>query len=547
MKRLPALALAACLAACGGGGGGGGESPSGGGGGGGTPIPPGNPGPSDVQFAINSGLQVHTISRFIYGKNGNDWAAMPWLTLDRSGGNRMTAYNWENNASNAGTDWLNQNDAYMGSSNVAGDSMKNRVAAVHTAGAGLIMTVPMCGYVAADKNPPGDVNLTPNYLQVRFRQCVAKKGSPFAYPPDTTDAYVYQDEFVSWLDGQFPYAKTDAARTLFYCLDNEPDLWSGTHPRIHPNPVGYDELRQKSIAYATAIKDVVPEAVVLGPVNYGWQGYIDLQGAPDAGANGDFIEYYLAAMKAADVAAGKRLVDVLDLHWYPEATGGGVRITDDSAAAAVAAARVQAPRSLWDPTYTETSWITQWSTGGPIRLIPRMKDKISAKYPGTKLAFTEYYYGGGGDISGAIAQADVLGIFGSEDVFAATLWHLGSTSDAFINGGFRMFRNYDGASGAFGNTSVAASTTNAANTSVYASVDAGSPNRLVVIAINKTGVAVSAGISVTHTALFTKAEVYQLTSVSSTPVKLADLPITAINAFVYVMPANSVTTLVLKP
>ena len=62
--------------------------------------------------------------------------------------------------------------------------------------------------------------------------------------------------------------------------------------------------------------------------------------------------------EAESTSAGRRLVDVLDLHWYPEARGGGVRITEADASAAVAAARVQAPRSLWDPGYAETSWIS---------------------------------------------------------------------------------------------------------------------------------------------------------------------------------------------
>ena len=69
-------------------------------------------------------------------------------------------------------------------------------------------------------------------------------------------------------------------------------------------------------------------------------------------------------MKAAEDSAGHRLVDYLDLHWYPEAKGGGARIVFDTAptdAAKLAAyqeARMQAPRSLWDPAYKESSWIT---------------------------------------------------------------------------------------------------------------------------------------------------------------------------------------------
>jgi hypothetical protein len=120
-------------------------------------------------------------------------------------------------------------------------------------------------------------------------------------------------------------------------------------------------------------------------------------------------------MAAAESPNGHRLVDVLDVHWYPEATGGGVRITEENTTAAVVTARKQAPRSLWDPTYTETSWITGCCSGGPIRLLPRLKDKITANYPGTRLSLTEYNYGSANHISGAIAQADVLASLAARD------------------------------------------------------------------------------------------------------------------------------------
>ena len=233
----------------------------------------------------------------------------------------------------------------------------------------------------------------------------------------------------------------------------------------------YAELLERTLATAAAIKDVAPSAWVFGPVSYGWNGYVNLQNAPDSGAKGDFLDCYLRELAREETRVGRRLVDVLDLHWYPEAQGNGVRITGTDTSAAVVAARVQAPRSLWDPTYIETSWITQWSTLGPIALLPRLRAKIAAQAPGKLLAFTEYNYGGGQHISGGIAQADVLGVFGREGVFAATLWEL-SGDERFIYAAFQMFRNYDGAGGAFGDTSISATTSDVPRSSIYASVDA---------------------------------------------------------------------------
>ncbi len=510
----------------------------------GPPVTPGDAGAADVTFTVDTALDVRPISRFVYGKNmkGGSWAGQPNLTLDRLGGNRWTAYNWENNASNAGSDYFFHNDSNLSSSSVPGEAVRGRVAAAHAAGAAAIVTVPIAGWAAADKLGT-DVRGDP--ITTRFRQSVSTKPTALSATPDTTDGTVYQDEFVAWVERTFPAGRTDPTRELFYSLDNEPDLWAETHAEIHPNAVTYAELLSRSVDYATAIKRVVPQARIFGFVSYGWYGYTELQGAPDANGR-DFTDFFLSSMSAASASAGRRLLDVLDLHWYPEARGGGVRVMGEDTSAAVVAARVQAPRSLWDPTYVETSWIANSLSGQPIRLIPRMNAKIAAHYPGTKLAFTEYYYGGGNHISGAVAQADVLGVFGREGVFAANLW--GMTSNlSYIMGGFAAYRSYDGLGGSFGDTSVRATTSDMATATVYASVDAATPNRVVLVAINKATAPKTAAVSVRHGVVFSRAEVYQLTSAGPLPARGADVALPQPNAFQVTLPAMSVTTLVLRP
>ena len=73
----------------------------------GCAVTPGNPGAVDVTFSINafSGPN-HPISPLIYGVNSMSDLSTNRPTMLRPGGNRWTAYNWENNASNAGSDWL---------------------------------------------------------------------------------------------------------------------------------------------------------------------------------------------------------------------------------------------------------------------------------------------------------------------------------------------------------------------------------------------------------------------------------------------------------
>ena len=404
---------------------------------------PGNAGTTSIRFDIDVSLDQHAISPLIYGLNTNDAAtlASTRTTLLRMGGNRWTAYNWENNASNAGSDWCFQNDGLLSSSNTPGAAVQPTITQARNAGAAALVTVPIVDYVAADKNGGCDVRSSgANYLTTRFEQNKSTKPSALSLTPNATDGVVYEDEYVNWLKQAVPGAN------VVFSLDNEPDLWSSTHAEVHPNPVTYTELANRNIDFAGAVKRVWPTAKVTGPVNYGFNGFENLQNAPDASGKGTFLDWYLDRIKAASTTAGVRLVDDLDLHWYPEATGGGVRITGTDTTAAVVAAREQAPRSLWDPTYVESSWITNDYGYGAIRLLPRTKDRIAAHYPGTGIALTEWNYGGGGHISGAIACSDVLGIFGREGVDVASYWPLQS-NESYAYGAFAAFRNYDGAGG----------------------------------------------------------------------------------------------------
>ncbi len=513
----------------------------------GPPLQPGDPGPAEVTFAVRSDRGVHAISSLIYGSSGARDIATNRQALVRSGGNRLTAYNWETNASNAGNDYCFQNDAYLGTTDTPGDAVHPLLTTARDHGAAALLTVPVVDYVAGDKKggsgPPGcsgDVRKSgANYLDTRMKKNRAQKGAPFAATPDPTDAYVNQDEFVSWVKGAVPGAR------VLYALDNEPDLWASTHAEVHPQAVGYDELCQRNIDYAKAIKAVAPDAKITGFVSYGWQGYVNLQNAPDQGKKGEFIDYYLGRMSAAETAAGKRLIDYLDLHWYPEARGDNIRITAPGTSAGLVEARVQAPRSLWDESYTESSWITG-SINGPIRLLPRLLDKIAKNYPGTQLAFTEWNYGGGGHISGAIAAADVLGIFGREGVGAASIWEL-SADESYLYAGLTAYRNFDGAGGAFGDTSIEATNSDRVKASVYASLDAGSPARVILLAINKTTGPLRAGITVAHPTSFGHARVYTLTSAGARLFPAATIAAVAQNAFNYAMPAQSISVLVPGP
>ena len=403
-----------------------------------------------------------------------------------------------------------------------------------------------------------------NRLATRFKVSKAVKGSAFSLTPTTGDGFVYQDEFVNWFNTTFPGRATNATAPVFFSLDNEPDIWTSTHQEIQSNPGDgaspriqtYSGFTDTSVVYSKAIKSVMPGALVFGPAVATWVGVANIGRHPTADpvyGTQNFFDVYLDRMAAASAADGRRLLDVLDLHFYSEVQVNGARVQDDNAgqSAAMIQARLQAPRSLWDPTYDEGSWVSQF-LGAPIRLLPRLRDQIAAHYPGTKIAITEYAYGRLGDISGGVTQADALGVFGREGVFAASLWPVGSASAsgqpngpyAYGMGAFRMYRNYDGAGGAFGDTGLSASTSDAVNSSVYASRTAS--GKTVLIVINKASTSKVLRITLSGVGSPTAAQVWMMQNGTPNPARQADVTISG-GALTYTMPAMSVSTLALTP
>ena len=184
----------------------------------------------------------------------------------------------------------------------------------------------------------------------------------------------------------------------------------------------------KSIGLAEALKAQYPQLVVFGPVNYGFEGIYSWQGGVSnvtPSGNNWFADQYLSAMHAAAASFGTPVVDVYDFHWYSQVSdGNGGAITDLNTSTLTDAqvqSIVQSPRSLWDTTYSENSWVVQ-VLGGPIYILGRLQAKIDAENPGMKISITEYNNGGAQHIAGTIAEADDLGIFGAQGLFAANLW-----------------------------------------------------------------------------------------------------------------------------
>ena len=325
-------------------------------------------------------------------------------------------------------------------------------------------------------------------------------------------------------------------------------MWQWTHRDIHPQRLGYDELWTKTQAHAAAVKAADPTAATLGPSDWGWCAYffapIDdpndaCANGPDRQAHGDvpLAEWYLAQARAYQQQHGVRLLDYFDEHYYPQANEVALNGAGDAARQAL---RLRTTRSLWDPSYQDESWIPDH-----VMLIPRMRDWVTRNYPDTKMAITEYTFGGLESINGALTQADVLGIFAREGVDLATLW---DPPKADQPGAYalRMYRNYDGYGGSFGDTWARATSTDQGKVAVYAATRR-SDGALTTLVVNKTGDELTSPLTIAGADTTRPAQVWRYSAANpKSIVRDADTTLAG-GATQLTLPANSLTLLVLPP
>ncbi len=332
------------------------------------------------------------------------------------------------------------------------------------------MTLPMLGWVA--KNTDTETcSFTGPDGKCQNPQATCAKPGPVA-DPNRANVPTDVNWVVQWVKNMVDEKKLPVR---FFAFDNEPDLWGYTHYDVHPKCTTYDEILSKYLEYASAVRAAAPQAELLGPVSCCWYFYWNsAAGEADKAKHDkrDFLPWFLEQVRQHDEKARVRTLDALDIHYYPEG------LYNDNADAATAQARLQGTRALWDKTYVDPSWIKE-----PVNLVPRMKQVIAENYPGTKLFISEWNFGADKTMNGALAIADVLGIYGQEAVYAATYWRFPElNSPGFF--GFKMYTNYDDQGSRFGDSALPATSSNRDQVSVYASRDSRTGKTMVML-INK--------------------------------------------------------------
>lgn len=482
-----------------------------------------------ISVEIDVSAEHKAISPYIYGINSE--TSLSGLTVNalKQSDPRLSSYNWETNFSNSadGENSSNNNDLVK-----SYPAERQREPALYTDNLvskakryeipSRYVTLQMMGAAAADS--AGAVY--PSDGAVRWKRVLFQKHDSFFSEPDITDDSVYMDEYVSFLANKYGYAVDGGINGYF--LDNEPENWFELYPYAVTRQITSDELIARSAELAGAVKRIDPTALVYGPSISGIEAFINLKNPDDWDKHAQdyswFIDYYLNGMREASEAAGTRLLDVLDIHYHTEATNGLLEPIINGTDNFSNNTRLQAPRILWDSTYTENSVIAIMHNQH-IPLIPTLEASVNMYYPGTKISFSEYNFGGGGHISGGIAVADALGIFAEYGVHMACLKPNSSETD-YQKSGINIYTNYDGNGGSFGDTLVKSDNSGDIMSSVYAAINGGDEKTLKALLINKNQDSTkTADITIKSDAVFESAAVYSFNE-DSPKIVLSDEEIT---------------------
>jgi hypothetical protein len=467
-----------------------------------------------VAVNVDATADVHPFSPDIFGVSFGDASrnAEVGYTVRRWGGNSVTRYNWQVDVHNTASDYFYEN--IPGSHDRTeipplGNDADAFVGETLDAGSQPLMTIPTIGWTPRADSPLNHPYFAgfsvARYGAQQFTDPFDPDAGNGVRPdgttlvtgnnPHDTSVEVGADFWTGWIAHfQSLFGSSFSGGIKFYALDNEVMLWNSTHRDVHPDPATYDEIWEKTLNTSLAIRSQDGAARITGPVTW---GYCDLftsaadaalgncLDGPDRASHGGipFVAWYAQQICAHAFPDDALAIDYIDLHYYPQ--GSNVALSDDDSPN-TAARRLRSLKELYDPTWVSESWIADLGDGDANHydkpnLIPRARAWIDQYCSGTKLAITEYNWGNDGTASGAVAQAELLGIFAREGVDLATRW-VAPSANSRVERAYTLFLDYDGAGSKVQGNSVAAQSANVDQIGAYAFTSGG---RTMVLLTNK--------------------------------------------------------------
>lgn len=338
---------------------------------------------SAVVVTVQADSGRKPISPWLYGRNNNmsddptDPVPDSLLTryreaglrmLRENGGNNATKYNWKRKLGSH-PDWYN--NVYAHDWTYTAKSIQEKLPGTQG-----LFAFQLLGKAAGnDKNNFNDWNYNQSAWWDGASQNLAGGGTPEdtgggkAKVEGDISKYLVDwpaDSSADILKGWFgPGGEgLDASRFQYWSMDNEPEIWGGTHDDVVATPMSFETYFQKYLAVAKAVRARSTSVKLVGPVYcndwYWWTWDNEL--VDDNGTGRSSMEMFLKRIGEEEKATGLKLLDVFDLHTYP-----GYEGSSD------AGNLLQFHRLFWDTTYS-------WPGSNGIHMIDNKWNKAVPNY-----------------------------------------------------------------------------------------------------------------------------------------------------------------------
>jgi hypothetical protein len=284
---------------------------------------------AQINITVNAAENNIPISPYIYGKNNNlsgnpqnplneeEWTLLKDAGVRiyrENGGNNCTKYNWKAKLSSH-PDWYN--NVYSNDWDFAASSLL-----ANTENTQGFFGFQVLGKVASSKDFNfNDWAYNGSQWWTGTTNNWAGGGGPSG--PGNPDLYLKNwpaDSTVGILDHWFNNLKLDKNRLMYWNMDNEPEIWNYTHDDA-TGEISAEEFIQRYIKVAKAAREKFPDIKLVGPVSPNeWQWYAWNNNRikdPKDGKLYVWMEYFIKRIAEEQKASGVKLLDVLDVHFYP--------------------------------------------------------------------------------------------------------------------------------------------------------------------------------------------------------------------------------------
>jgi hypothetical protein len=519
-------------------------------------------------FTQNVTIQVDAlkgrkpISPYIYGKNNNvsDNASSPttgkeWQLMRdaglrftrENGGNNASKYNWRRKLSSH-PDWYN---------NIYGH---NWDFAAKTLGDSMPGVQGMWGFQLLGKAASNTSNNFADYAYngsiwwSGVNQNLAGGGVPngaggsAAQTEGNPNLYLMNwtaDSTVSLLDHWFGAGGLGLNKNniLFWSMDNEPDIWNSTHDDVMKTQPSAEAFMQLYFTVAKKARAKFPNIKLTGPVPASeWQWYSWNNSKITVGPKSYvWLEFFIKRISEEQTASGIRLLDVLDIHSYPnESNDSDIvqlhRIYFDSTYVYPGANGVKTTAaSGWDNTITNENifgrcnkWLNQYM--GPNH--------------GVTCSVSEYGFTNNNASVTSVSYGSVIGTFADNgvDFFTPWYWHIGMWET------LHLYSHYSKS------VRVQSVSNNNKYVSSYSSINTASDS-MTLILVNRSSIARNTTVNLSNFAAtngtYTTQRLSQLPSTetfiskSNNALKAGTATVSS-NSFTLSLPAMSTTAVILK-